>query len=54
MDRDTELDRLMDRASTAALKSLDAKVDVHQRLRELLDRAAANPERTSTDRPGIQ
>jgi hypothetical protein len=44
----------MDRASTAALKSLDAKVDVHQRLRELLERAAANPEPTGTERPGVQ
>ncbi len=54
MDRDTELDRLMDRASTAALRSLDAKVDVHQRLRELLERAAANPEPAGTERPGVQ
>ncbi|MFC7529221.1 hypothetical protein [Actinoplanes sp. GCM10030250] len=46
MDRDTEIDRLMDRASTAALESLDAKVDVQQRLRRLLERAGADPEET--------
>jgi hypothetical protein len=49
MDRKTKLDRLMDRASTAALRSLDAKVDVHQRLRQLLERAGADPDSTGTD-----
>ena len=41
MDRDIELDRLPDRASKAALESLDAKVDVQQRLHQLLERAPA-------------
>ncbi|NHO84397.1 hypothetical protein [Micromonospora sp. CMU55-4] len=43
-DKEHELDQLMDRASTAVLKSLDATVDVKQRLRELFRRAGVDPE----------
>lgn len=44
MDRDKEyeLDQLMDRASTSLLKSLDATVDVKQRLRELFREAGVD------------
>nr|WP_221381994.1 hypothetical protein [Actinoplanes polyasparticus] len=52
MDRYTDLDRLMDRASKAALESLDAKVDVQQRLRQLFERAGLDPERADIQRPG--
>lgn len=48
-DIGTELDRLMDRASTSALKSLDAKVDVQSMLRDLLRRAEASDEQTEVD-----
>ena len=48
MDRHTELDRLMDRASKAALASLDDKVDVQQRLRQLLERADLDPDQADT------
>jgi hypothetical protein len=54
MDRDTKLDRLMDRASTAALNSLDAKVDVQQRLHQLLERAGVDPEPTGPDPARLQ
>jgi len=53
MDRDIELDRLLDRASKAALESLDAKVDVHQQLRRLLERARVEPGQTGSDRLGL-
>ncbi|MET7808593.1 hypothetical protein [Micromonospora chersina] len=43
-DKEHELDQLMDRASTSILKSLDATVDVKQRLRELLRQAGVDPE----------
>ncbi|MDG4794453.1 hypothetical protein [Micromonospora sp. WMMD1082] len=43
-DREHELDQLMDRASAAVLRSLDATVDVKQRLQELFRRAGVDPE----------
>lgn len=54
MDRDIELDRLLDRASKAALESLDAKVDVQQRLHQLLERAGVDPEQTGAGRARIE
>ena len=53
MDRDIELDRLLDRASKAALESLDAKVDVQRRLQQLLERAGVDSEQTGGDRACI-
>jgi uncharacterized membrane-anchored protein len=50
MDRETEFDHLMDRASKAALESLDAKVDVQQRLQQLLERAGVEPGQTGGNR----
>lgn len=46
MDRDKEyeLDQLMERATVSILKSLDATVDVKQRLRELLRAAGVDPD----------
>lgn len=50
MDRDEEfdkelaLDQLMQRASTSIVKSLDATVDVKQRLHDLLREAGADPD----------
>ncbi|WBC12960.1 hypothetical protein O7600_17450 [Micromonospora sp. WMMA1998] len=43
-DKEQKLDQLMDGASTSILKSLDATVDVEQRLRELLRRAGVDPD----------
>jgi ribosomal protein L1 len=46
MDRDKEqqLDQLMERASESALKSLDATVDVEQRLRDVFRAAGVDPD----------
>lgn len=46
MDRDKEyeLDQLMERATGSVLRSLDATVDVKQRLRELLHAAGVDPD----------
>ncbi|MEU5782271.1 hypothetical protein [Micromonospora lupini] len=43
-DKEHELDQLMDWASTSILKSLDATVDVKQRLRELFRQAGVDPD----------
>jgi len=45
MDRDqeAELDQLMERVSTSVRESLDAAVDVKQRLRDLLREAGVAP-----------
>ncbi|KKK07255.1 hypothetical protein [Micromonospora sp. HK10] len=42
-DREYELDQLMERATASVVKSLDATVDVKQRLRELLREAGVDP-----------
>lgn len=52
-EQDLELDQLMERASTSVQKSLDAAVDVKQRLRDLLCEAGVEPspaEAESSDR----
>ncbi|MEV4117646.1 hypothetical protein [Micromonospora sp. NPDC049645] len=43
-DKDYALDQLMRRASASALKSLDATVDIEQRLRDLLRDAGIDPD----------
>ncbi|MEU4381254.1 hypothetical protein [Micromonospora echinofusca] len=43
-DREHELDQLMERTTVSVLKSLDATVDVKQRLRELLREAGVDPD----------
>jgi hypothetical protein len=53
MDRDIDLESLLDRASKAALESLDAKVDVQRRLYQLLERAGVNPEQAGSDHARI-
>jgi hypothetical protein len=42
-DKEYELDQLMERATASVVKSLDATVDVKQRLRELLREAGVDP-----------
>ena len=51
MDHDTELalDQFLERASRSALKSLDAVVDVEQRLRTLYREVGHEPPPTDQD-----
>ncbi|MDI6102370.1 hypothetical protein QLQ12_27500 [Actinoplanes sp. NEAU-A12] len=53
MDHDTDhertLDGLLDRATESALMSLDATVDVEQRLRDLFRQAGIDPDRVPDD-----